>query len=121
MPDIRELSLEESELVIQLVNLPSFSVIDMGTSHPPTEANLKGHGYWYKSPWVSTDIIIQFIFHASPAQRGLEIDTAETRKAQVWYYPEDYPQRVVSRLKAYLATRAEQPASQEPLATPPPP
>ncbi len=116
-PDLKELSPEELELVIELVDLPTFSVIDMSTSDPPTEANLKGHGYWYKSPWVSTDIIIQLIFHATPSQRGLEIDTAETRRAQVWYYPEDYPQRVVSRLKAYLASLPE---GQDPVASPAP-
>jgi len=116
-PDIKELSLDESELVIKLVDLPTFNVIDMSTSDPPTEANLKGHGYWYKSPWVSTDLIIQLIFHASPAQRGLEIDTAESRRAQVWYYPDDYPDRVVARLKAYLAGL---PAGQVPVASPAP-
>jgi esterase/lipase superfamily enzyme len=106
-PDVGELDEEESLMVVELVNLPHFNVIDMGTSQPPTEANLRGHGYWYKSPWVSSDIIIQFIFHASPGQRGLEIDTAPHRKAHVWYYPSDYPHRVVSRLKAYLATLKE--------------
>ncbi len=114
-PDIKELDEQESELVIQLVDLPTFNVIDMSTSDPPAEANLKGHGYWYKSPWVSTDIIIQFIFHANPAQRGLEIDTDEKRRAQVWFYPHDYPDRVVSRLEAYMASLPE---GQDPLASP---
>jgi esterase/lipase superfamily enzyme len=104
-PDIKELTEEETEMIAGLAVLPTFNVIDMGTSQPPTEANLKGHGYWYKSPWVSTDIIIQFIFHASPAERGLEIVDAKERP--VWYYPDDYPQRVISRLLAYLATLDE--------------
>jgi hypothetical protein len=116
-PDLKELNPEESELAIKLVDLPTFNVIDMSTSNPPTEANLKGHGYWYKSPWVSTDLIIQLIFHASPAERGLEIDTADSRRAQVWYYPDDYPDRVVSRLNAYLASLPE---SQVPVASPAP-
>ena len=35
----------------------------------------------------------------------------------MWYYPEDYPHRVVSRLKAYLAT-LDQDVTQENLANP---
>ncbi len=116
-PDVKELDEEESQLAIELCALPTFNVIDMGTSEPPTEANLKGHGYWYKSPWVSTDIIIQFIFHASPEERGLKVDTSEKRRAEVWYYPTDYPNRVVTRLKAYLATIDREGVSQDPVAS----
>jgi hypothetical protein len=31
----------------------------------------------------------------------------DAKERPVWYYPDDYPQRVVSRLKAYLATLKE--------------
>ncbi len=85
------------------------------------EIKINGDGYWYKSPWVSTDIIIQFIFHASPAQRGLEIDDDVARKAEVWYYPSDYPERVVSRLKAYLARVEQGETIQDAVGRPTPP
>jgi esterase/lipase superfamily enzyme len=104
-PDIDELTEEETELVAELARLGQFNVIDMSTSKPPAEANIHGHAYWYQSPWVSTDIIIQFIFHADPASRGLEL--VDLQERPVWYYPDDYPQRVISRLKAYLATLEE--------------
>ena len=59
-----------------------------------------------------------FIFHASPAQRGLAIDDDVTRKAEVWYYPSDYPDRVVSRLKAFLASLEEEGVVQDAMGRP---
>ena len=100
-PDLDELTEQETEMVFELARLPTFNVIDMGTAEPPPKASLKGgHAYWYASPWVSADIIIQFIFHAGPEERGLEMIDVEDDP--IWYYPADYPERVVSRLLAYL-------------------
>jgi len=30
----------------------------------------RGHSFWYERPWVSSDVLMQFRYHASPGARG---------------------------------------------------
>jgi hypothetical protein len=41
-PDLDELTEQETEMVIDLIRLPTFNVIDMGTAEPPPKASLRG-------------------------------------------------------------------------------
>ena len=75
----------------------TFSIIAVGAQTIP-DMNAGAHNYWYQHPWVSSDVLIQFLFHASPEERGLEADYSE-KGIQYWIYPEDYPERIISILR----------------------
>lgn len=57
-----------------------------------------GHGYFRKSPWVSSDILMTLMYNLTPEQRGLVLrdDIPE------WKFPPDY----VERLRASLIENA---------------
>ncbi|HKJ14211.1 MAG TPA: hypothetical protein VJ988_05060, partial [Desulfobulbales bacterium] len=59
------------------------------------------HSFWYSHPWVSTDVLIQFLFQARPAERGLA-PYEEADGVRLWYFPADYPEQssqAINRLK----------------------
>ncbi len=62
------------------------------------------HDFWFSHPWVSTDVLIQMLFHATPTERGLMPEyTPDLFKW--WYYPQEYPDQIVDILKE-LARKA---------------
>jgi esterase/lipase superfamily enzyme len=52
-----------------------------------------GHGYWYRNPWVCTDVLIAVYLDLLPEQRGL---LRVPGRSHSWYFGPDYPQRVVA-------------------------
>lgn len=93
MPDPGQFSDEEKEVLIVKLDKPNFSVIDLDGSKIPGLARGE-HGAWYNHPWVNTDVVTQFLFHASPAERGLVLKKIERPWSKYWIYPEDYPARI---------------------------
>jgi esterase/lipase superfamily enzyme len=96
-PDARELSEEETRWLIDASRQPKFDLIVVD---PATIPDLGGgsHAFWYDHPWVSTDVLVQFLFHARPAQRGLA-EEKTPRGGQYWVFPADYDARIIERLK----------------------
>ncbi|MDJ0926251.1 MAG: alpha/beta hydrolase [Gammaproteobacteria bacterium] len=100
-PDTDELTAEESRWLIEASRTENFDVIEVGTAVAPYAA-FSAHDYWYSNPRVSTDIIIQMLSQAPPAERGLaryETDDGY----EVWYFPEDYPERSISAVQELRA------------------
>ena len=65
----------------------------------------RGHAFWYDRPWVSSDVLMQFRYHASPGARGLE--QAYRDGVKRWVFPSDYEKRAATALaKLNLASRA---------------
>ncbi|MBC2713853.1 MAG: alpha/beta hydrolase [Desulfobacteraceae bacterium] len=56
------------------------------------------HDFWYSHPWISSDILIQFLFHADPPERGLTENFSD-QGLRYWTFPEDYPDRITSILR----------------------
>jgi len=73
-----------------LRKVSKLDVIDV--SDAPSAGALGGHFYFYKSPWVSSDLLLSFISNLSPAQRGLVRRDDEF----AWSFPDDYPDRLQS-------------------------
>ena len=99
-PDRNELSEEETQWVIKASRELPVDFIWISASHLPGMAR-GAHDFWYSHPWVSTDVLIQLLFEARPADRGLEAEE-ESGQSRVWYFPDDYPQRstaAIDRLK----------------------
>lgn len=61
------------------------TVIDVAAAENTASGN--GHGYFVKSPWVSTDLLLLLDNKAAPQKRGL-IQNADT---SVWAFPDSYP------------------------------
>ncbi len=96
-PDLRELSEEETRWIMQATHGADFDVIDVNNNEIP-DFRTGSHSFWYSNPWVSSDVLVQFLYHAGPGARGLaERFTGE--EDSIWYFPPDYPQRVVEAVK----------------------
>lgn len=71
-----------------LRNLDKLSIIDV--SDAPGAGAWGGHFYFFKSPWVSSDLLLSFISELRPSERGLVRDDDRFS----WAFPADYPERL---------------------------
>jgi esterase/lipase superfamily enzyme len=67
-------------------------IVDVAAAEDTASGN--GHGYFIKSPWVSTDLLLTLKYSAKPQERGLLWSEAEA----AWNFPDNYPQ-VVRQVK----------------------
>jgi len=102
-PDPEELTEEETQWVKQASRELPMDVIWI-TSNEIPGLSRGSHSFWYSHPWVSTDVLVQFLFDARPDERGLEI-YEEEGKARVWYFPPDYPQRASAAIDSLKERR----------------
>ncbi len=63
-------------------------IIDVAAAEDASSGN--GHGYFIKSPWVSTDLLLSLKHGAPPRERGLTKQTDEF----IWQFPQNYPAAV---------------------------
>jgi esterase/lipase superfamily enzyme len=99
-PDLDELTAEETQRVINASRKMPLDILWI-TSETIPDMDKGSHSFWYSHPWVSTDVLVQFLFQARPADRGLAQYEGE-EGGIVWYFPEDYPEqasRAINRLK----------------------
>ncbi len=95
-PDLEDLSKNDAEWIIAQTNKQNFTVIYIDPATIPGVS--KGsHDYWYTSPWVSTDALIDLNLHAPPQDRGLLSQKAR-KGGMLWYFPADYDKRVAEAL-----------------------
>lgn len=95
-PDIDDISKKDADWLIEQSNKGLLDIIDIDPSTIPGLG--KGdHDFWYSSPWVSTDALLDINLHINPAERGLVANTGE-RGARIWHFPPDYEQRVIQAL-----------------------
>jgi esterase/lipase superfamily enzyme len=100
-PDSGELSEEEIKWLEKLAKEHKLDVLDMEFSTAERPVNFKAHGHWYLNEWVSSDAILQFLFHENPARRGL----MKKPDSEVWYFPPDYPERLKELIRVELEAR----------------
>ena len=73
-------------------NEAELSVINVTRARGATAGN--GHGYFRRSPWASSDILVTLAYDLPPAKRGLVLE----ENVPVWKFPEDY----IEQLRAAL-------------------
>ena len=82
------------EMGLAAEDLHSFEIFDktkiIDVSAAEEAASGNGHGYFVKSPWVSTDLILILNNNANPLERGLYKGKEET----IWKFTEKYPLRL---------------------------
>jgi esterase/lipase superfamily enzyme len=92
-PQLDELTPKE---LAELKAMSNLDVIDVTWSPRPRdpdsyEGKFTGHHYWYENSWVSTDVIAALRFGLRAHERGL----VQREGHKAYYFPHDYPQRVV--------------------------
>jgi len=98
-PDPDELSAEETQWVINASRTMPFDILLIDSETIP-DLSRGSHSFWYSHPWVSTDVLFQFLFQARPEERGL-VQHELKDGVRLWYFPEDYPEqasRAINRL-----------------------
>lgn len=100
-PDPEELTPEETRLVQKAFGEMAFDLLWIEPDAIPGLAR-GAHAFWYNHPWVSTDVLIQLLFQARPAERGLTpLEGIEGRRA--WTFGPDYPQRAIEAIEQLTA------------------
>ena len=108
-PDIDDISEQDRRWLVQQSNTGNLDIIDIDPNAIPGLG--KGdHDFWYSSPWVSTDALLDINLHASPGDRGLAMRRGDLG-ARIWYFPEDYEKRVLEAINN-LAREYERLSSQ---------
>jgi len=64
------------------------------------------HSFWYSHPWLSSDVLVQFLFSAAPHRRGL-VEKVSENGLRYWTFPPDYPERIVRILQEARDAAAE--------------
>jgi len=67
--------------------------IDVAAAEEAATGN--GHGYFIKSPWVSTDILLNLKHGLNPSQRGL----SRSQDGIVWEFPDTYPEKIKNLIR----------------------
>mgnify|MGYP001033138533 CR=1 FL=1 len=96
-PNPEELTVEEHSFVRDATQEGLFDLIGIDPERIP-DMDAGAHNFWYENAWVSSDVLVQFLFHADPAVRGLEYNQGE-RGAVYWTFPENYPERIIGILR----------------------
>jgi hypothetical protein len=90
---------EAAELeYIDAAELDNVSIVDVSIGQEQRGFDIVGHHYWYRHPWMSSDIIFLMRTDLPPGRRGLQ--TSEI--AGLWYLSADYPRKVKKAAHAEL-------------------
>ena len=79
-------------------HLTNVEIIDVSIGQEIRGFNIDGHHYWYRHPWMSSDMVFLMRTDLPPAARGLTPAVMEG----VWYLSPDYPDKIRDAAKAEL-------------------
>ena len=117
-PNPNELNEEDSQWLIDTSNTMKFDVLRIEPSNIPGMSR-RSHNFWFGHPWVSTDVLLKFWFHAPPQERGLKENFTD-RNLQYWAFPADYDKRLEGAVR-HLTEQAVQEVDSSSLKVPPSP
>jgi esterase/lipase superfamily enzyme len=87
-PNFEELTREDLETLASNERLVGIDVT--GVYGPHELGGMRGHGFFFANPRVSSDVLLSMIYPFDAAWRGL----AHPPGRGMWTFPDDYPQRV---------------------------
>lgn len=87
----------EEEFIISH-QLENVEIIDVSIGQEIRGFDIEGHHYWYRHPWMSSDIVFLMRTDLPPAARGL----TSTEMEGVWYLSPDYPEKIRDAAEAEL-------------------
>ena len=79
----------EEEFILQN-RLANVEIIDVSYGQEVRGFNILGHHYWYRHPWMSSDIVFLMRTDLPAHRRGL----APTELEGIWYLSPDYPENI---------------------------
>ena len=82
-----------------LERLERVEFLDVSWDHEARGFDITGHHYWYRHPWVSSDLVLNLRGDLPAARRGL----VPTDHPRIWALPEDYPDRVRRAAREHLS------------------
>ena len=80
--------IEESFIIKK--NLSNVEIIDISMGHEVRKFDIVGHHYWYRHPWISSDIMFLLRTDLPAYRRGL----TPAQMGGIWYLSIDYPEKV---------------------------
>ena len=96
-PEPGELTAEETRLVQAAFGEMAFDLLLVDPDEIPGLAR-GAHDFWYRHPWVSTDVLMQLLFQARPSERGL-VALEDEHGRRAWTFGPDYPQRAIEAIE----------------------
>ena len=71
-------------------HLTNVEIIDVSMGQKIRGFDIEGHYYWFRHPWMSSDIIFLMRTNLPPHRRGLSSAELEG----IWYLSPDYPKKI---------------------------
>lgn len=71
-------------------DIRNVEIIDVSVGKEERGFDITGHHYWYRHPWMSSDIIFLMRTDLPPSRRGLSFAEVEG----IWYLSSDYPEKI---------------------------
>lgn len=95
-PDMDEINTADAEWLVAQTNTDRLDVLIIDPATVPG-IDKGSHSFWYQSPWVSNDAMLNINLNASAERRGLaQLETK--RGTRIWYFPADYEDRIVDTI-----------------------
>jgi esterase/lipase superfamily enzyme len=94
-----EKSLQAEVDFIEKKHLKNVEIIDVSAGKELRGFDITGHHYWYRHPWMSSDIVLTMRTGLTAAQRGL----SPSEMGGVWYFSADYPNKVTEAATKHLS------------------
>jgi esterase/lipase superfamily enzyme len=88
---------------IEKHNLLNVSIVDVSRHKELRGFNIEGHHYWYRHPWMSSDVIFLLKHGAPPHERAL----SRSEENGIWYFAPDYPGAVKAAARLSASTSGE--------------
>ncbi len=110
-PDTGDLS-EEKNRWIQNASMESGLNFIEVSAETVSGMSSRSHDYWFTHPWVSSDVLTQFLFHKPPRERGL-VENIREDNIRYWTFPPDYQERIIEIVKQAAEIRRSQIAGEE--------
>ncbi len=103
-PNREDLSQDKNRWVDEAAMTSRLTIIKVN-SETVSGMSSRSHDFWYTHPWVSSDLLTQFLFHKAPRERGL-VEIVRQDNLHYWAFPPDYPQRIIDIIRAATEARA---------------
>ena len=91
-PDVGELNEEQTQFLVDGSSKLRFDLIRVDPKDIPNLPE-NSHAFWYDDPWVSGDMLAQFVLNAPPTRRGLD-EQRTSGGARYWRFPSDFNDRI---------------------------
>jgi len=85
-----ELSESAEQFFIHEHQITNIEIIDVSAGKQARGFDISGHHYWYRHPWISSDMVFLLRTGLRPERRGLDFSELEG----IWYLSDDYPEKV---------------------------